>query len=227
MKDTNNLKKILQDIVGDLDNIKQRLRYLENLTEEGKFLDNADIQRLVSEFVELIKMQDSLKNEYALIFENDDIPDSFADIDSKIKEFDEGIKKQREFEEARKVIGRFGSITSDDENCRTMLSEYLKKLTAIETDGKTIEEYRSETEPYEKFYEIVAIDDPALKISKTQDIYHFFEGNMLSSLMLGHFYIAGDNEPTDDDTQDDDENDELCYKALSFVQIILRLDHII
>jgi len=56
MKDSNTLKKLLKDILEYRETIKQRLLYMEDSFEESRFLDDTDIQALVSEFVNLTKM---------------------------------------------------------------------------------------------------------------------------------------------------------------------------
>lgn len=102
-------------------------------------------------------MQDSLRTEYTKLFPDEPVPQLIDDIEEKIRLLDESLAKQKELDEAKAVISRFSSITSDIDKCKAMLKKYLDKLQAIDAESMSIEDYKTSTKPYDVFMMLLSL----------------------------------------------------------------------
>jgi hypothetical protein len=215
MNDTGRFKELLENLAEQFDNVKLKIGDFETSVNNRTILDSVDVKEFISELINIINAQDLLKNEYHTLFADDEMSDSLTELDEKIKAFDEEIMRQKEFEEAKKVITRFSEISSDNAQCREFLAKYLQRLIEIDTQNTEINEYRCAVQPYEKFYELVKVNEISVRATEAQEIYSCFDGDIISNLIFGNYYIVSDN-PTDEEKpfseNSSEEIDDVQYK---------------
>lgn len=189
MADTQKLKMLTNKFLERLDIIKEQVNHVQEAVNDKMLMENDSIQQIISEAVDFSQLQDSLRTEYTKLFPDEPVPQLIDDIEEKIRLLDESLAKQKELDEAKAVISRFSSITSDIDKCKAMLKKYLDKLQAIDAESMSIEDYKTSTKPYDVFYDAVKLDDNNERTMQAQTIYGQFDGDIIANLLFGNFYI--------------------------------------
>lgn len=189
MTDTQKLKMLTNKFLERLDIIKEQVNHVQEAVNDKMLMENDSIQQIISEAVDFSQLQDSLRTEYMKLFPDEPVPQLIDDIEEKIRLLDESLAKQKELDEAKAVISRFSSITSDIDKCKAMLKKYLDKLQAIDAESMSIEDYKTSTKPYDVFYDAVKLDDNNERTMQAQTIYGQFDGDIIANLLFGNFYI--------------------------------------
>ena len=189
MIDTQKLKMLTNETIERLNIIKEQVDRLQDAISKRMLINSDSIQHIVSEAINFSQLQDALRDEYKAVFPDEPVPQMIDEIEEKIHALDEALAKQKELDEAKEVIERFASITSDIENCKVMLRKYLEKLRSIDAESMSLEDYKTSTKPYDIFYDTVKLDDMVARNTQAKTIYGQFDGDMIANLLFGNFYI--------------------------------------
>ena len=189
MIDTQKLKMLTNETIERLNIIKEQVDRLQDAISKRMLINSDSIQHIVSEAINFSQLQDALRDEYKAVFPDEPVPQMIDEIDEKIHALDEALAKQKELDEAKEVIERFASITSDIEDCKAMLKIYLEKLRSIDAESMSLEDYKTSTKPYDIFYYTVKLDDMVARNTQAKTIYGQFDGDMIANLLFGNFYI--------------------------------------